>query len=107
MNGTPDRCVLPLLGMSAEDLLPSPWDWVPAKGLVLTRAYALLVKLTPSSASARFTSTAWELKKALRALCPAATPPLLLDATVGKTSAEVHFVFPDAAAAQVKICISR
>ncbi len=81
------------------DMLPSPWDWVPSKDLVLTRSYALTVRFTPASQSARFATTAWELKKTLRALCPPAAPPLLLEASVGKSSAECALVFGDEAAA--------
>jgi hypothetical protein len=48
-----------------EDLLPSPWDWVPSRELVLTRAYGLKVVLSPASASTRMTATNWEVGKTL------------------------------------------
>ena len=45
-----------------DELLPSPWDWVPSRELVLTRAHGVSVRFTPSNPSAKFSATNWEVR---------------------------------------------
>ena len=156
------------------NVLPSPWEWLPEQTprLTVTRVTDLSVRFMPALSSSRMSTTAWELKKAVKvgqgqgrqaggdaaattvspppplppwplpsalrathppthppthptpphpraspttshslspppptqALCPSSHPeglPLLIEAHVGMTAAEVRLAFPDRQPAEV------